>query len=334
MAADTARPRGGRGPGAARALRLGGRFLERYGVVLVLGLLILIYSIALPDTFPTYRNFTTIVSTQDILAILAIGSIVPLAAGEFDLSIAATLGFCGMEVAWLMNTHGWGAPEAIIVTLLTALGIGAANGFLVVVGRINAFIATLGVSTVLSGLTIWISGGGVIIDIPNSLTHIAQKQVGNLPYTVFYMFGVVIIFYYLMVHTPFGRYLYAIGGGREAARLAGIKTGQYTALSFVASAFLAGLAGVLETATLGAAHPDIGPQFLLPAFAAAFLGATTIQPGRFNVVGTVVAIFLLAVGIAGLQQLGAEFWVTYVFNGLALILAVGIAVRRGTSSLR
>ena len=133
-----------------------------------------------------------------------------------------------------------------------------------------------------------------------------------------------------MGHTPFGRYIYAVGGGREVARLAGINTDLLTILAFTLSGFMAGIAGVLETATVGAAHPDVGPQFLLPAFAAAFLGATTIQPGRFNVLGTVVALFLLAVGIGGFQQLGAPFWVSPVFNGTALLIAVGLAVRRGS----
>lgn len=307
------------------------QLLERFGALLVLVALIVFFSILLPATFPTYENLTTILTTQDVLAILAIGLLVPLAAGEFDLSIGFVLGFTGMEVAVLTGVLHWHPVPAIALTLATAVLIGLINGLLVVRVGINAFIATLGVGTVLSGLTIWMSNGTVVYQgIPDLLLAIGRTQLLLLPLPVFYMIIVIIVFSYIMGHTPFGRYIYAVGGGREVARLAGINTDLLTVLAFTLSGFMAGIAGVLETATVGAAHPDVGPQFLLPAFAAAFLGATTIQPGRFNVLGTVVALFLLAVGIAGFQQLGAPFWVSPVFNGTALLIAVGLAVRRGS----
>ncbi len=314
-------------PAAIRPRQL----LERFGALFVLVGLIVFFSLLLPATFPTYENLTTILTTQDVLAILAIGLLVPLAAGEFDLSIGFVLGFTGMEVAVLTGVLHWHPVPAIVLTLATAVLIGLINGLLVVRVGINAFIATLGVGTVLSGLTIWMSNGTVVYQgIPDLLLAIGRTQLLLLPLPVFYMIIVIIVFSYIMGHTPFGRYIYAVGGGREVARLAGINTDLLTILAFTLSGFMAGIAGVLETATVGAAHPDVGPQFLLPAFAAAFLGATTIQPGRFNVLGTVVALFLLAVGIGGFQQLGAPFWVSPVFNGTALLIAVGLAVRRGS----
>ena len=314
-------------PSAIRPRQL----LERFGALIVLVGLIVFFSLLLPSTFPTYENLTTILTTQDVLAILAIGLLVPLAAGEFDLSIGFVLGFTGMEVAVLTGVLHWHPVPAIVLTLATAVLIGLINGLLVVRVGINAFIATLGVGTILSGLTIWMSNGTVIYQgIPDLLLAIGRTQLLLLPLPVFYMIIVIIVFSYILGHTPFGRYIYAVGGGREVARLAGINTDLLTILAFTLSGFMAGIAGVLETATVGAAHPDVGPQFLLPAFAAAFLGATTIQPGRFNVLGTVVALFLLAVGIAGFQQLGAPFWVSPVFNGTALLIAVGLAVRRGS----
>jgi ribose transport system permease protein len=135
----------------------------------------------------------------------------------------------------------------------------------------------------------------------------------------------------VLEHTPFGRYLYATGSGRDAARLAGVRTEVLLAIAFVLSGLVSGLAGVMQTTVLGSANPDVGAQFLLPAFAAGFLGATAIKPGRFNVPGTILALFVLAIGIAGLSQLGAPLWVSPVFNGLALILAVALAVRRRRS---
>lgn len=309
----------------------GRALLERFGAVFVLIGLVVVFSVLLPRTFPTYLNFSTLLTTQDVLVILAIGALVPLAAGEFDLSIGFVLGFSGMLVALLTSELGWHTVPAIGATLLVALLIGAVNGLLVVRVGISAFIATLGMGSLVSGLTIWISGGTVIYqNIPDLLLTIGRFQIFSLPLPVYFMVVVVVVFVYVMGHTPFGRYLYAIGGGREAARLAGLSTGRLTIIAFVVSSVMAGLAGVLETASLGSAHPNVGAQFLLPAFAAAFLGATTIEPGRFNVLGTVVALFLLAVGISGLRQLGAPFWLGPVFNGLALLVAVGLAVRRGS----
>ena len=173
-------------------------------------------------------------------------------------------------------------------------------------------------------------GPSIYQGIPDGFIAFGRTQIAGLPLPVFYMFAAIIVFTYVMGHTPFGRYLYALGGGREAARLAGLDTGRLTIAAFVVAGLMAGIAGVVGTAALGAAHPDVGAQYLLPAFAACFLGATTITPGRFNVPGTVVALFLLAVGITGLQQLGAPLWVGPVFNGLALVVAVGLAVTRGS----
>jgi ribose transport system permease protein len=318
-------------PVASRALSF---YLERWGAVAVMVALFVIFSLLKPQTFPTWQNITTLLSTQAILAILAIGLLVPLAAGEFDLSIGYTLGFTAMVAAVLTGQHGVPVPLAVVISILAGALVGVVNGLAVVKVRINAFIATLGAGTVLSGLTIWISHGNVVYQgIPQSLLSIGRTQIVRLPLTVFYTFALVLIFVYFLEHTPTGRYIHAIGVGRETVRLAGIATDRLRIAAFVISGGMAGVAGVLQTATVGSAHPDTGPDFLLPAFAAAFLGATTIKPGRFNVLGTVVALFLLAIGIAGLQQLGAPFWVSPVFNGGALLVAVGLAaVRRVRSS--
>jgi ribose transport system permease protein len=315
--------------GLGRSRYSPGALLERYAVVLVLFALIVLFSLLRPNTFPTYQNFTTIASTKDILVIVALAAMVPLAAGEFDLSVGSMLGFAAMEMAVLTAHSHVPLVIAIILTLLSGLAVGVINGILVSWVRINAFIATLASGSILLGFTVWISGGATVSEgIPHSLASLGQTQIAELPLPVFYMIGIAIIFYYVMNQTPLGRFFYAIGGGKEAARLAGIRTSGLTIGAFAISGFVAAAAGVLQTATVSSANPEVGASFLLPAFAAAFLGATTIQPGRFNVVGTVVAVFVLAVGIAGLQQIGAPFWVSEVFNGAALLIAVGLAVNQ------
>jgi ribose transport system permease protein len=309
--------------------------VDKWGAVAVLVAFAVVFSILRPDTFPTFQNLTTLLSTQAILAILAIGLLVPLASGEFDLSIGSALGFTAMLTAVLTGQVGLPTAVAIPVVLVVGLIVGLANGIAVVSVKINAFIATLGIGTILSGLTIWISNGNVVFQgIPKILLAIGRTQVFGLPLTVFYMIAVILLFWFVLEQTPYGRYIYAIGAGRETVRLAGLPTDRLRISAFVVSGAMAAVAGVLQTATVGSANPSAGPDFLLPAFAAAFLGATTIRPGRFNVRGAIVALFLLAVGIAGLQQLGAPFWVSPVFNGAALLVAVGLAVGRQSSAAR
>jgi ribose transport system permease protein len=309
--------------------------VDKWGALAVLVALAVIFSVLRPETFPTFQNLTTILSTQAILAILAIGLLVPLASGEFDLSIGFNLGFSAMLTAVLTGQFGLPTAVTIPIVLLVGIAIGLANGIAVVKVRINAFIATLGVGTILSGLTIWISNGNVIFQgIPADLLVIGRTQFLGLPLTVYYMVIVILVFWFVLEQTPYGRYIHSVGAGRETVRLAGLPTDRLRISAFVISGFMASLAGVLQTSTVGSANPNAGPDFLLPAFAAAFLGATTIHPGRFNVFGTIVALFLLAIGIAGLQQLGAPFWVSPVFNGAALLVAVGLAASRRSQAAR
>jgi ribose transport system permease protein len=305
--------------------------LVRYTLILVLALLIVLFSLLRPATFPTYVNFVAIVSSQDVLVVLAVGLLFPLVAGEFDLSIGFTLGFTAMELAVLTGQVGMPVGLALLVSVLTGAVIGAINAVLVLRFQVNAFIATLGSGTVLQGLTLWLSAGSVVAGLPDVVSTIGTSSIGNIPYLVFFALLLSVVVYYVLEHTPFGRYLYATGSGRDAARLAGVRTEVLLAIAFVLSGLVSGLAGVMQTTVLGSANPDVGAQFLLPAFAAGFLGATAIKPGRFNVPGTILALFVLAIGIAGLSQLGAPLWVSPVFNGLALILAVALAVRRRRS---
>jgi ribose transport system permease protein len=304
--------------------------LTRYAAVFILLALIIGFSILQPDTFPTKNNATAILNTQSITLIVALGTMVPLIAGEFDLSVGYVLGWGALLGAKLMSMDV--TPIlAVVLTLMACAAIGTLSGVLVVIFRINAFIATLGVGTALSGLTLWLSEGTVVNGVPESFVDFGRWAISDFQMPLFFAIGVVVLFHIIFNHTPLGRYMYAIGGGREAARLAGIATGRLRIAAFTVSATVAGLAGVLQTATSGSASPDFGPSFLLPAFAACFLGATVIKPGRFNTLGTVVALLLLAVGIDGLQLSGAPYWVGPVFNGTALLLAVGLSVSRSVS---
>lgn len=313
-------------PDRSRSLR-GRTVVYRYAVVIALLVLVVAFSVVAPTTFPTLGNVRTIINSQAVLLILALGLTVPLIAGDFDLSIGATLGFCGVTVAALVGTLGWSDPAALATTLVIAVSIGIVNGLLVVGLGINAFIATLATSTVLAGLTLYVTNGTILTSVPLSLEGFAQTRVPGLEIgtPALIGFGLTALLWYLYEHTPIGRHLFFVGEGREVARLVGLPVARLRLLAFVAAAVMAGLAGVLLAGELGGLAPSVGPTFLLPAYAAAFLGATTIKPGRFNAIGTLVALYLLVVGVTGLELLGVESWVEQVFNGVALAVAVAFA---------
>ena len=301
--------------------------LDRFSGVYVWAALILIFSLWVPSLFDTATNARIIAGSQAITAIVAMGLIVPVACGAFDLSIGGTVGVAVCVVIWF-QANGHGFVLGIIVALLAGLAVGLLNSFIVVKLNVNSFIATLGMSSILSAGTYWITNGSTISNgVSPHFTAIGQNLLWGLPLPVFYMVAVGIVLWWLLEYTPVGRYLYSIGGNPQAAKLAGIRVGRITTGAFVLSGVVAAFAGIILAAELGSASPDIGVPYLLPAFSAVFLGATQVFPGRVNVPGTLIAIFLLATGVKGLQLAGAPSYITSLFDGAALIIAVALAAR-------
>jgi ribose transport system permease protein len=308
------------------------RLLTRWGLLIVFIAVFGGFSAWIPKRFPTSGNVQDIVTSQPPGIFIAYAAMLVLVVGEFDLSIGATLGVSQYLVLKLITHYGlsWGA--AIAVTLACGAAIGLANAIAVVGLGINSFIATIGVATILQGLLQWISNGNEPIfgGAPQEFTTLAQTKYGGLALPVYYALVVSVLLWLLLEFTVVGRQMRATGANRVAARLSGIRTGRARVIAFTAAGVLAAFGGLLVTARIGAADATSGPGFLLPAYAAAFLGATAIRPGFFNVWGTLIAIFLVAVGITGLQLKGVESWVTPVFNGSVLLLAVAVANVAGT----
>ena len=293
----------------------------------ILLVFILIFSVLQPDIFPTASMARTILRTESVAAILAIALIFPLVIGEFDVSIAAVLGLGAILVTGLPSLQGVPLAYAVVLAILACGSIGLINGLLIVKVGINALVTTLGVSVIVTGLVYWYTHGGVIYqNIPKELSALALQSLIGVPLPAVFLAIVAASAWYVLEATPLGRYLYAIGGSKEAARLSGLNVDGLIIFAYVVAGVLAGLAGILQAAQLGSGNPNIGPPFLLPAFAAAYLGATAFRVNTFNVPGTVVAVFTVSVGITGLQLLGIEFFVAPIFQGVSLILAV-VAVR-------
>lgn len=299
-------------------------FAANFGVVIALLVMIAFFCVILGDKFASWDNAKNIITEQAIPGVLALAVMIPLTVGEFDLSIAANLGFNAVVTAYFAAK---GVSPAVLLPMVIVIGmlIGAVNAFLVRIG-LNAFIATLGISTILAGGNLLITQGSLLKAGSDTLRNISQTDLLGINLSVFYFIALALILYYLYEWTPIGRYLRATGFGREAARLTGVRTGFWLPAAFIVAGGIAGFAGFLHTSTFGSVPPTTGPEYLLPAYAAAFLGATTILRGFFNVWGTVVGLYLLAVGTTGLALAGAPFWVQPVFNGTALVAAVTFAV--------
>ncbi len=306
--------------------------LAKYSLVFAVIVLIVGFSIAEPSTFPTEDTFKVIFRQQSAAAILALAVIFPLAAGEFDFSVAAVLGLAQLFVIGLMGEADFSPVVAIVIVLLGGALVGVINGILVVRLRLSSFIATLGVSTILGSIGVAYAGAKVLFEgVPTSFTDLARAESLGVPRPLLYLIVVAVLAWLFLEFTPRGRFLYAIGGSPSAARLAGVPIDSTRMLAFIVAGTLSALAGILIASEAGSGQPTLGPQFLLPAFAAAFLGTTSNRPGRFNVGGTVIGVFFLAIGVTGLQLMGATGWVTGAFNGTALIVAVYLSgiLRRG-----
>ena len=291
----------------------------------VLALIFTVFSLTIPRTFLAPGTWVSLLDAQVVVAIAAIAAVVPLAAGVFNLAIGVQVATASIMVGWLLVPLGLPLAVAIPVTILASALIGLLTGVIIVRFRIDSFIATMGVSSLLTAFIAIMSGSRQILGMPAPLVDFATGKVFGMTFPFLIMVLLAVIIWYLLERTPLGRRVYAVGGNAEAARLSGIRVGAVVIGTLTVSGALIGIAGVLLTAKLGNADPSIGPAYLLPVFTAAFLGSTQFRGGRFNVWGTVLSVYVLAVGIKGLQLSGAPSWISDAFNGAALLVAVGLA---------
>lgn len=299
------------------------RVLQDNPLFVVLIAVILLFSLLRPNSFPTYNNVTTVVQNQAVLIIIAFAAMIPLAAGEFDLSVANNMGLSSLLMAGLTTNSKVSPVLAVLIVFGISMLIGAINGIVVSIFTVPAFVATLAMATVLDGFSLAYSGGAAIVGIPQSVLNMGRTEIfGSVPVAMIYLVAAALILWWLTARTPFGRYLFAIGGNREAVRRMGIPVNTMRVMSFVAAGGTAGLGGVLYAAQVGAATPGVGASFLLPAYAAVFLGAAAFRSRQFSIPGTLVAAVLLAATVTGLLMLGVPSWADEVFNGVILIIAV------------
>lgn len=309
------------------------RAILESNALLMLVVVIGIFFAILPKsrgTFLSASNLAYLLGNQATVALLALAAILPLICGYFDFSVGANSALATVFAAGLMSHHG--VPLGVACVAVIAIGalIGLINGIVVTRFRLNAFVATLGMATLLSGIIQWYTGGQTILaGISPTLVNFGNSNLFGIPEVVYVVVLIAAALWYLLSHTPYGRSLYAVGANPRAAQLVGIRSARYATVTFVLAGAIAGVVGVLQLARTGSATASDGTSLLFPALAAAFLGATAVRPGFFNVWGTLIGVLFVAVAVSGLTLAGASTWVSPVFNGIALLAAVGLSTWLG-----
>jgi ribose transport system permease protein len=299
---------------------------QRFALPIAWVFVVLLFGALEPSTFLSTANFQIILSSQAVLVVLTLGLIIPLTVGDYDLSVSGVMSLSAMTLAVLNVQHHWPILAAIGAALAIGIVVGLVNGFFVIVIGIDSLIVTLGTTTMLTGVVLWISQSSTISGISSGLVDfVFAKQIFGVAPEFYYALLLCVAIWYVFEYTALGRRLLFVGRSRRVARLSGLRVERLRLGAFLTSGLISALAGILYAGTSGAADTASGASYLLPAFAAAFLGATTILPGRFNPWGTVIAVYFLVTGITGLQLLGVESFVQQLFYGGALLFAVALA---------
>lgn len=308
--------------------RPGARFsdaLYRYSVIWALLVLVVVFGALAPSTFLSAANARSILGSQAILLIIALGLTVCLTVNEFDLSIGSTAGLSQVVFGTLAVKLGWNPALAVLAAVVVGVVVGLVNSLVAVRLGVSSFITTLGMSALLDGLSVKISNSATIPGIPDALVEVASVRILGLQAVFWIGLLATVVLWYVLRLTPLGQRMYFTGASRDVARLNGIKVDRVRAGALVACSTTAAIAGVLYSGVYGSADPFSGDSFLLPAFAAAFLGSTAFTPGRFNAWGTFFAIYLVITGTVGLTLVtGQVGWISLAFNGAILIVAVSL----------
>lgn len=313
------------------------RILESYALLLLTAIVFLFFTLnpASSTAFPTVANINVILGSQAVVSLIALAALFPLVCGYFDFSLGATAAMAQVMAAGLMANAGAPLWVAVTVPIVVGAVVGLLNGLFVTVFHMSPFVTTLGMATLVAGLIQWYTGGQTIISgIDPAITKFGSSRILGLPTVVYVVLLVAIVAWYFLTHTPYGRSLYAVGSNASSARLVGIRVERNVWWSFVVAGAIAGGAGVMQLSRFGSATADSGNGLLFPALAAVFLGATAIKPGFFNVAGTIIGAVFVSISVSGLTLSGASGWASPVFNGVALLGAVGLSTYLGRRKTR
>jgi ribose transport system permease protein len=300
--------------------------LQRYAILIVFAVMIAVFGIDLPSTFLSIGNLSNILGSQAVLFILVMAVLLPTVVGDFvDLSLGSSLGLAAMTVAVLNVQHHWPVLLACLAGIGAAMIVGLINVFFVVFFDNDPFIVTLGTMTIVQGAIYIISGSNSVGIVSTNLSNwVFTNEFLSIPLEFYYGLAIFLVVWYVLSFTPTGQKALVIGQSREVARLSGVRVNRQRSWAYIIGAAIAAIAGICYAATNGTVDPTAGSALILPAYAAVFLGATAIKPGRINALGALIAVYFLATGTAGLELLGAQTYFQQIFYGAALVASVTI----------
>ncbi len=300
------------------------QIFTRYSLVWLCIFFITLFSFT-TDSFASLFTLNAILETKSKIALLALAATITMIVGKIDLNVGFGIVLWHILAITFQVQYGLSWQMSVLLVLTIGAIYGLLNGILVAFTDIDSFVATLGSGTTLYALALWHTEGRQIVgELPDAFIALNSYELFGLPISAFYVMLVAIILWLITEHSAIGRKMYAVGSNPTAAYLNGINVKKYTIYAFIASSTLTAFTGILIAAQQGVGQASVGIDYLLPALVGAFLGSTTIRPGRVNVWGTIVGIALLAIGISGIQQFGGAFWVEPLFNGITLLLAITI----------
>src|SRR5438067_12795641 len=299
-----------RGARALRALSF-----KNIGAVYVLAVIVVVFLIWIPGTFGTGQTAKQILNSNAATGLMALSLIIPLCTRTFDLSVGfvATL---GAVISTYAIQHGIPVAPAVALAICGALFVGVVNAVVVVGMGVDSFIATLATGSLIQSFISLLTNQIPITDprLAGGFSHIGQTSIQGFTLPVLYVIVVALAIWFVLEHTATGRRLYATGFNIESARLAGVKTARLRFVSLIVSAGVAGAAGIVTASTPGSGDPQAGSPYLLSAYAAAFVGASQLHPGRFNAWGALIAVLLLGTGTTGLSLAGTPDWTHDMFT--------------------
>ena len=309
----------------SRAGRWARYVATRYALILVWIVMAIIFAILLPDLFPTAGAFQAIFGSQSPLIFLGLAVVMLLVVGEFDLSFAANFGLSATLFPALIILYGWPVWGAVFFAIGCSLLVGVLNAIFAVKVGLNSVVVTLASASLVEGLTLFGAQETSVSGLDPALSNIVLTPFLGLPLFFWYGLALTLIFAFVLSATPVGRHMLFVGSNREVARLAGIDVDRVRFGAYLASGLVCGIAGVLVACGLGGYDPSSSNMLILPTFAAVFLGTAVVMPGRFNPIGMFIAAYFLLTGVIGLQLMGFAGWVTNVFYGVVLLIAVTVS---------
>lgn len=310
--------------GRTRGARLDG--IGRWGTIIALVVLIVLFSVLKPNAFATVDNVKLILNNSAVLVLLATGLTICLAMGNFDLSIAALASLTvTFSASLIIETHvlAW---VVILIAIGAGIVVGAINGLIVTYLKISALVITLGMGSILAGVDLWIANGETVYGpMPLYFLDLGRGTIAGIPNPVIIAGGVAVILWFLLTWTETGRGMLAIGGNKEAARLSGLPVQRLQVYGFILCSITATIAGLVLTAQASSGYPNAAGSYLLLAYAAAFLGSVTLRRAEFHIWGTVIGALLLGVTSNGLTIVNLPNFIAQIFSGAVLIVAVAMA---------